>query len=365
MRPYWALLVLAAGVAAQPPANEFAIFPGVADAASRAGLPDASAGDVLVAIRNSSFRYVGNTANVGAPITNIVGFHAVVQNGSTPATVTFVIRPENTTSPGQPDPTKVLLRMPPVTVPSSLSATDLSATFATPLNLIGLPTATWFFGIGLPASADVSVQMASYYGLGGFFPATHDNPSLSATDLTWFVDTTNATVGQTATPRTMQLGVLTNAPVLNPGQDVVVTARTGPNPMFGVGGVWPDNLGQRTQPTYAARNGFGDGVALRVRDAANSGGVAVMLASGSFAVPGSELVVPGFGGVVPLSLSPVVVLGTAPLTPTGSGGAEAILSLAAPGTLSNVHGTVVWSAVTLDANMANPRLTNAAATHLN
>lgn len=196
-----------------------------------------------------------------APVGTTQGFQGFLQdqNGSTSESFDFCIVLEDTVagfpapSPvGNPVGPEVLLRSSSLASPAPLSGTPqawiVTAEFLTPLDVIP-HKATWYLGSGVssnPAWSNdgASIQMASYGGLGTPFPNFGDNPyddgSTSPTTVAFTRDVTNGTRAASASTRGHHLHMLTAAPLFNWGANIVATAQTGPNPNYGVAGMFPD-----------------------------------------------------------------------------------------------------------------------------
>jgi len=278
----WAIAALACAPAAVAQSNlpEFGIFPGVTNSTDRTGLLNSSTGDVLVQVAQDSFRAVGQARDAsGKTVGRLIGFHTQLQDefAATPEFHWFTVIGPNPNGAG-PDPTSgnelfrsTLMQTP--SGPNEPQTWDVTVLLATPADILPA-SGDWYFGVGLgPAPTwpqdGLSVHMASYYREPGLL-LRHDNPRSGAPDITWSIDRTRQIVSQAPTPRTHQIFLVTQGPVLNVGADIAPIEQAGPNPAFGVAGIYPDNGGRA------------DGIAFRVRDLRYVGGQVVLLAAPGF-----------------------------------------------------------------------------------
>jgi hypothetical protein len=371
--PLIAASLLAGAVSAQATTtNIFDVYPGSTDAVTRSGLAGTSVGDVLVEIRGRSFHILaagGNNTDCFASVGDINnfstthippgsgrgradGFGATIQdqNGSTSETFDFCIVNENGALPrtpgvppiGNPVGPEVLLRTTSLTVPTSGSQFPagwiVNVTLATPADVIPIMN-TWYLGCSLGVNAlwtadGLAIQMASFNGLGAGFPNQGDNPKdpLGPSSLAWRRDVTAGTVTTSASPRTLNVRLRTQAPTLMWGANIVASGRLAggaPNPCFGVAGLFPDACGVGNASRVAAyggppnnfigRNGVGDGLALRMRAFQAIGFGGFHLLTGFLSIPGIPLYLnnPGFQGSISIDLTVVIPLPAGIIEPSG------------------------------------------------
>ena len=172
-------------------------------------------------------------------------------------------------------------------------------------------------------------------------PNVGDNPLAGAPNLTWTRDVTTGSVAQSPTPRTCALGVLTEAPILNFGADIAPAAQVGPNPSFGVAGLFPDvcGVGGGCRPS---RGGVGDGLSARVRFHQGVGSSPVLLLTGILSPLGQPIYLGNssiFGGLsidlsvtIPVALNSISSVGQS-ITTVVPGG-PALCGLAGSGTFA-------------------------------
>jgi hypothetical protein len=182
-----------------------------------------------------------------------------------------------------------------------------------------------------------------------------DNPAPNAPNLGWGI-VNNAPL-PAATPRTVRLGLLTAAPILNMGNDDPTVQTTNcvstlNGISYGAGGMWPQASG-----SAGPRN---DGLNARVRDSGNANGVAVVFLGSPIGCPGVPL-----GGLATgaLYLNPgglFVQVGTAALDAAGLGVAP-IVPAGSLVTQPLVNRIIDFQAFTLGATFTLPgSLTNRA-----
>jgi len=379
MRCYLPLLTVASLAGAVAAQNQFEVYPEETDAVTRS-LINSVEGDILTKVDGAIFNGVGTTDST--QLGEVKSFFGVLQdfNGSTREFFDVVIRQDDPANPGQPDPSLggILLSSNPT--PGTLGSQTLAfaATSSTMPMVFGavvtlntpariLPTtATWYFGFniasnpnwGAMTNADgMGVQQASYYGLGSPFPMTHDNPRTGAPPTAYSVDTVNNLVNTDA-DTTLHLGIGVTGSVITPGADVIASARAGTiNPNFGVAGQFPDSLGTNGGASYQQRNGANDGLALRVRDTANAGGMATIWAAGGFSTVG-PISVSGIQGAVWIDIFTLIdMLANAPIDAMGESVVQA--AYMKQGILPPLLGNVYWMAVDVGAA---PSISNGART---
>jgi hypothetical protein len=412
--PLIAASLLAGAVSAQATTtNIFDVYPGSTDAVTRSGLAGASVGDVLVEIRGRSFHILapgGNNTDCFGSVGDINnfstglggsgfgradGFGATVQdqNGSTSELFDFCIVSESGTSPrtpavppaGNPIGPEVLLRTTSLTIPTSGSQFPagwiVNVTLATPADVIPI-MGTWYLGAGLGTNAlwaadGLAVQMASFNGLGAGFPNQGDNPKdpLGPSSLAWIRDVGAGTVATSASPRTLNLRLRTQAPTLMWGAAITpsgILAGPAPNPCFGVAGLFPDvcGIGNASRvaayggpPTnYIGRNGIGDGLALRMRAFQAIGFGGFHLLTGFLSIPGVPLYLnnPGFKGSISIDLTVVIPLPATAIEPSG----QRVQPLfPAGGALCSFAGTGSLAVQTLFTTPSANQFSNSVRTH--
>ncbi len=263
-------LAFCANADAQTPTNLFDIYSGTTNFTSR-GIIGTNAGEYLLQVRASHFSGLGHDQSGGG--TRLSGFHYVLQdqNGATPETYSLVLRAE---AAGVPDCTAagLLLRVGPfTTAPGGAGAVvfDMNQTLATPSTVLPL-CATFYQGIDFAAApgwtADgLSVHVTDYF-LG-------DNPAPGAPSLSW--NCLNGSPQQPAFFETIRVDTLVESAVLQMGNvDPTASNRRS----FGAGGLFA-----RCEGPAGLRN---DGLACRVRDAANANGIFVLFLGTSLGCPG-------------------------------------------------------------------------------
>lgn len=302
-----AWLLLGAGLGAQTPLNLDEMYPDATSATSRSGLVPATAGDVLLQYDRTNVLGTGQGIT-GLPGGRINGFRVVLQDqdAATPEQFSLVVIEDDPTNPGNPNPapTAELLRTGPIPTPAGTGpvAFVLTFTLTTPAD-IAPATSTWYFGVGLPANPSwpldgLSGHIALYYtGTAG------DNPRAGAPNRTFAVTRPGAMVVQATTERAAAFGLLTEAPAVGLGADITPSAQRGPNPSFGVAGMFPDIAGR------------GDGLALRLRDTANAGNLTALLMG--LAILPSPITIPGVTGQLFLDPTVTFVVSTQVIPPSG------------------------------------------------
>jgi hypothetical protein len=302
-----AWLLLGTSLGAQTPLNLDEMYPDATTATSRSGLAPATAGDVLLQYDRTNVLGTGQGIT-GLPSGRINGFRAVLQDqdAATPEQFSLVVVEDDPLNPGNPNPsaTGELLRTGPIPTPTGTGPTAFVFTFtlSTPAD-IAPATSTWYFGVGLPAnptwpSDGLSGHIATYYaGTAG------DNPRAGAPNRTFAITRPGATVVQAATERVAAVGLLTEAPAVGLGADIAPSAQRGPNPAFGIAGMYPDIAGR------------GDGLALRLRDAGNAGSLTALLMG--FAILPTPITIPGVTGQLFLDPTVTFVVSTHLIPPSG------------------------------------------------
>lgn len=301
-----AWLLLGSCLGAQTPLNLDELYPDATTATSRSGLLPATSGDVLLQYERTNVLGTGQGIT-GLPDGRINGFRAVVQDQEalTPELLSFVVIADDPSNPGNPSaaPSGELLRTGPVPTPTGtgVAAFVITMSLATPVD-IAPATSTWYFGVGLPANPTwpvdgLSAHMAAYY-----VGAVGDNPRVSTPNRTFAIARPAGLVLQPASERVHAFGLLTEAPAV--GLGAIITAATrGPNPSFGMAGMFPDIAGR------------GDGIALRLRDGANAGGLTALLIG--FRILPTPITIPGITGALFLDPALTFVVGTFPIPPSG------------------------------------------------
>lgn len=168
----------------------------------------------------------------------------------------------------------------------------------------------------------------SWYGIGGYLvPPTYSPAS---------------------TARSMRIAALNGAPTLNQGGlNPNNTRQPAPPNNFGLGGLFPDVSG-------APRS---DGALARLVSLQNAGGIALILGSAPGFIPGG-IVVPGIGGRLWISPSPLFVLAVAPLSTAGATGD---VTIAPPGSLAGLGGASFgMQALVLDSTFTTFTFSNEA-----
>ncbi len=243
----------------------FEIHPGCTTHTSRGTLV-ANGGEILLQVPGSHFMGVGHVPNGLSCAAN--GMRFVMQDQDAASTDTYwtVVRGDLL---GVPDCSSagLLMQVGPFNPPSGtgVSAWIFTHTFASP---VAIPQcATFYPGVAVrpaptwPADG-LSLHIAMY--------STGSNASASASNLFWNCGPSGP--AQPATKRTINLGLLVDAAVLNMGgADALGTRCIGASPDFGAGGNWPVCEGT----TGTMRN---DALHARVRDAALPAGFCAVYA---------------------------------------------------------------------------------------
>lgn len=253
---------LASGLAAQ---NLFEIYPSCTTHTSR-GTLNGAAGEVLLQIPGSHFIGVGHVPNGLSSQARGMRFVMQDQDAATQDNFSVVIRADLA---GAPDcsASGLLATMGPLTPPPAVGITawQLTVTFAAP---VGIPQCdTFYVGVGLAAAnwtADGQSLHVARYDSGS-------NAATNAVNLAWNCASSGAS-SQPATARTIRIGPLVAAAVLNMGNvDPLGTRCMGPGADFGAGGLWPVCEGT----TGTMRN---DALHFRVRDDALPAGACAVYA---------------------------------------------------------------------------------------
>jgi hypothetical protein len=140
----------------------------------------------------------------------------------------------------------------------------ISVTLATPVDVLP-QTATWYFGVGLPANPALADGLSIHQAVYGNAVTSGDNPRPGAPNITFGIIRSTNNIVQATPPRTHAIGILTEAPVVGLGADIAANSRRGPNPTFGVAGFFPNVDGRK------------DGIVLRLRDQRHAGATAQVL----------------------------------------------------------------------------------------
>ncbi len=270
--------------------NEYRLWPDTVSGATRVGIPATEAGDVTQRFDQGMVRGVGGYM-AGTP-GRLNGWRCTIQDTdrTTGELFSLAVIADDPANPGQPDPTNDLIRTGNVSTPSDTMNTGgvawlMTITLTTPADVLPA-TGSYHLAIGLSASAEQSMWICTYSGTGN-----GDNPRAGAPNLTYGINRT--TPALIAAPSwTSRIYALTENPTLVGGADIDPAAQRGPNPSFGVAGVFLDRM-------------RGDGIAIRVRDANSPGAIATTFI--------------GFLGFNPSPISLVGIAGeihlTAPLVP--------------------------------------------------
>jgi hypothetical protein len=266
------VLGLGSFVCAQsPPVNQFGIYPEATTFTSRSGTGGNSAGDVLTEIgtakclqpngRADNMLGTGQAVNGGgALIGRVNGFRVVIQdqNASTPESFSHVILPAAASGGPDSDPAHELLRTGPLQAPSGTGtlAWILTTTLATPADVVP-QVGAFYFGEGLDPNPAWTADGLSVHAASHTLGTVGDNPDPTAPNLTWSISRPApgvlGAVNPQPTARVHQHYLLTERPVLNSGAVIDPSAARGPDPNFGVAGLYPNR-------------GRADGLAFRYRD---------------------------------------------------------------------------------------------------
>jgi hypothetical protein len=342
-----------ASLAAQD--NKFEIYPDAAGTATsyvdRMNL-GGNAGELLYEVPDARFRGVGDFG----PACTAEAFVCTTsdENASTPETYSIVLRTPLVGGAG-PDPSAagVIVQVGPLQTPPGTGRLGwiLTTSFATP---VAVPCeGGWYMGIAVQAASwtsdGQSLYMAFYPGF--FNPPAGDNPRAGAPNHSWWI--MNGLTGLSQYSHTVAVGVRTRAPVLNVGGIDPNNTRQSPpgSTNFGAGGMYPDHSGSPRS----------DGIEIRVLDAANSGGIALLMLSSGYLPFAGGVGVPGIGGRLWIDFATLLPLANAPIA-----GGTAFIPVAPAGALPpSVRGfTAHFQAFTVDPSLGNPRFSNAATTSL-
>lgn len=228
---------------------------------TRGHLATGSDGELRIAMSRDWFRQ-GVSAEAD-DYGNVVGLRAIVQNQKADRSMPISLMLLRGASGAGPESGDVLLSSGPISTPvagDSAFAFDLRVSLATPARVV--PTKeSWFLAIKLPAAVDGSIVSvhAAATNIGEF----GESVRAGAPAVLQVVDRTRGTNLATR-QRTAALFALLDEPVLSAGADVGVAWRRGPNPSFGMTGLFPSR--ER-----------GDGFAFRVEHAASPGAFAAVL----------------------------------------------------------------------------------------
>jgi hypothetical protein len=238
------------------------------------------------------------------------GFRVVIQDQDsvTADSYTHVILADD----GSGNPSLVaaeILRTAPIRQPSGTggpAAWLITDMLATPADVLP-QQAVFHHGIGLPPNAAWTADGLSVHAASYTVGPTGDNPKASAPS--WASSISRPTGGSailnpTPAVRTHRLSLMVAGGVLNAGADIDPAKQRGPNPCFGVAGMYPDQTRL-------------DGLALRYRDAARTGGVVAVFGSIGILSPG--LRIPGVHGFILLDVQAYLLelVGGAPIPQSG------------------------------------------------
>ena len=324
--------------AAQTQLNEFRHWPDTVSGASRVGVATTSSGDVTNLIPAAAARGVGTFA-AGTP-GRLNGWRGTIQdtNRSTAEVYTCAVLGDDAAAPGQPDPANDIIRVGPFNTPTNPDSAGVAwlvtITLNTPADVLPAD-ANYHAAFGLEPSTESSCWIATFSGAGN-----GDNPRAGAApNLAHGIDRTALT--RSTAPWTARIYLLTESPTLLGGADIDPNAQRGPNPNFGVGGVFLDRARM-------------DGIALRVRDGnAPNGSVATFIGFSGFAT--QPVALGGIGGEIHL------VAPLAPVTIPGVLDANGELDQSVVTFPSSVPalGSIQLQSVVSDAGMTTAKLTNA------
>lgn len=350
-------LALASLATAQTTSNLFEIYPGCTNYTSRGSL-GTDAGELLLQVPATSFAGVAHNDDGRSAQMN--GFQCVGQDqdGRTPETYYNIVRCD---IGGQPDCSRSgqCLRVGPFTVPgSSFSgpiAWVLTTNLATPFTTCPTPCVTFYMGIEVAAAPawttdGLSIHIATSVLTGG---TQADNPAPGAPNLAW--ECRAGTPNQSDPVRTLRIGVLTPAAVLNIGNVDNTMGNSNclsafGNRSFGVGGMFP-----RCQGSSGPRN---DGLDFRVRDVSNAGGFAFVFAGTPGSCPGQRLGGVAYGALYLNSGGALLQVGSAGLDYTGTG-IGTILPPQSPVCTSLVNRRVYLQSFSVGPSLSLPgRLSN-------
>jgi len=334
-----AAAALAGSAASQVQLNEFGYYPDAVTFATRVFIPTANTGDVTVRVDQGTARGVGGFA--AATPGRINGWRGVIQDSdrTTGEAFTCAVIADDAANPGQPDPTTDLVRTGTVMTPSDTVNTGgvawiMTVTLTTPADVLPA-TGSYHLAFGLSASTE-QTAWAAHYTLG----AAGDNPRAGTPTVTYAIDRTAGSL-ITPSPRMMRIFALTENPTLRGGADIDPALQRGPNPNFGVAGVFLD----RTRM---------DGIALRLRDG-NIPGASVATFIGFTGFAAAPLSLAGIAGEIHLSapLSPVAIPGV-----LDANGAldQSVITFPSP---VPALGSLQLQSVISDATLTTNKLTNA------
>jgi len=305
-----ALLVAVCPLAAQSGLQDFGIWPGVAGFSTRAHLPLSSHGEVAVQMHRDRFRAVGAQAHDAFGV--LEGLRTIVQNQDAGRGMPITILVLGDGSEGGPEATNVLITTGPIQtpeVPGTAAAFDLRISFATPARIVPLDR-SWSLAVQLPAAIEGSIM--SVHSAASAIGARGDNAKPSAPSV---LRTSDATTGLVFPVRDRTLAVFgrTRAPVLHVGADVAPALQRGPNPAFGMAGLYPSRARQ-------------DGLAFRVQHEESPGAMCVVLGT-PLGFASTPLRLGGIGGalmLMPPLMPSALVVGTL----DGQGGLSTVSPLA-------------------------------------
>lgn len=334
-----AAVSFAASATSQVQLNEFGYYPDSVTFATRVFIPNANTGDVTVRVDQASARGVGGY--MAATPGRLNGWRGLVQDSdrTTGEAYTLAVIADDPANPGQPDPNNDIIRTGTIMTPSDTVNTGgvawiVTVTLSTPADVLPA-TGSYHLALGLSASAE-QTSWAAHYTSG----TAGDNPRAGTPTVTYAIDRTAGTL-IAPSPRTMRLFALTENPTLRGGADIDPLLQRGPNPCFGVAGVFLDR----------AR---GDGIAVRVRDGNMPNAVATTFI-GFLGFNPSPITLPGIAGEIHLSAPLVPDAFQFPLD--GSGAADQIL-LPFGHTVPAI-GSLQLQTVLLDLPTGTIKLTNA------
>lgn len=333
--------------------NHFEIWSGCTNFASRVPIGNA-AGEMLIQVPASHFAGIAQDATGGG--TEFGQFRCTTQDrdAATQETYYLGIRADSSGAPDVVNPP--LVRAGPFLTPvgTGVTAWTITTALATPGYSV-LPLCSTFYVFGeltAATAADGQLFHVSTYLAGG---TQGDNPAPNAPNLGWGI-MNNAPL-PAATPRTVRLGLLTPAPILNMGNvDPTAAASNCVSTLggisYGVGGMWPQAAG-----AAGPRN---DGLNARVRDAGNANGVAVVFLGASIGCPGLPLSGLASGALYLNPTGVFVQVGTAALDAAGLGVAT-IVPAGSLATQPLVNRIADFQAFTIGATFALPgKLSNRA-----
>lgn len=325
------------------------------NAATRVGGSNAAEVECFADISNNGFRGVGAVDNTTCQVTGQV---YVIQDQDSLTASPFRLILRSAVAPnGLPDGTAAGLIATsanintPTTAAGGAAAWAYSSTWATPVTV---PCENGFFvGVTLLPQATttdfVLTQSASLFSAGATPPTTSvgDNPRVPAP--VWHacrVDQPAGTASRTTSQRTLTIVALTAAATMNIGN---VDGNAGGYTSYGLGGLYP-------AVKLAPRD---DGLACRVEDESNAGGVCAVFLSTGF-LPGG-LTLGGIGGAVWVNPGTLIMVSIGALpaaTPV-----VFTQTFLPPGTIPAAPGTqLTFTGLTFGAG--GTRLTNAQSVNL-